>query len=437
MILTPLDGRYAEKVAELTDYLSEDALIKYRVQVEIEWLKKLGSVVGFQAENLNIVCDESGVSGVKAFEAELKHDVKAVEVWIGQRLKANGRDDLVPFVHFGRTSEDINSLAYALMLRDALEKCIGPLFVEVLNKLNDLANESRSMAMVARTHGQLASPTTFGKEVAVFVHRLKRQIDHIQHQKIYAKFSGATGTLAADKIAYPEIDWNKTMAEFIEQFGIMYNPVTTQIEPHDWIARLSNELALANTILIDLCRDFWQYISLGYINQKTIDNEVGSSTMPHKVNPIDFENAEANFGISNALLRHFAEKLPISRMQRDLSDSSVMRAHSEAYGHMLIALKSIKAGLAKIAPNPDAMSADLRDRWELLTEPIQTVMRKNGISDAYDQMKALSRGKSITAEDLHSFISALAISDEDKSVLLNLTPESYIGYSEMLSTLTD
>ena len=439
--LTPLDGRYYDRVSELTDYLSEDALIKYRVIVEIEWLKYFLNITNKTAnsgllttldklvDSFNEVnCDE-----IRNIESQTKHDVKAVELWIGNVLKDAGHEYAVPYIHFGRTSEDINNVAYALMLRDVRKDVIVPNLNQIIETLHELAVKNSDSAMMARTHGQPATPTTFGKEIAVFSHRLNRQVKNIENVEILAKFSGATGTYSADKVAYPDVNWTEVMNNFVISLGLTYNPVTTQIEPHDWIARLNNELALSGSILIDFARDMWQYISVGYVKQIVTAGEVGSSTMPHKVNPIDFENAESNFGVANALLNHLSAKLPISRLQRDLSDSSALRSLSTAYGHYLLALKSLQKGLSKIEANPDKMLDDLKDEWELLAEAVQTVMRKNGILDAYDQMKNMSRGKQLTKEALRDFIQALDIDDNDMQTLLELTPESYTGLASNLA----
>lgn len=424
--LTPLDGRYYDSVKDLVAYLSEDALIVYRVKVELAWLVFLGETVGFEAASAVKSLAAPDIAAIKEIESRVKHDVKAVEMWIGEQLQHIGRDDLVPYVHFGRTSEDINNIAYALMLRDARDKVMIPAIDQTLTLLESVCGEAK-LPMLAHTHGQPATPTTLNKELSVFTHRLSAQKLNIQLVAITAKCNGATGTMAADMIAYPAIDWQTEMQKFVTSLGLEYTATTTQIEPHDWIARLSNENALFNTISIDLCRDIWQYISMGYLKQRVVSGEVGSSTMPHKVNPIHFENAEANFGLANALFRHFAEKLPISRLQRDLSDSSVLRAQSEAYGHMLVALTSLRRGLQKIEPDAAVMSRELDAHWELLTEAVQTVMRKHGIADAYEQMKQLSRGQKITKESLHEAVQQLAIPDDDKQRLLALTPQTYVG----------
>jgi adenylosuccinate lyase len=441
--LTPLDGRYYDRVKALVPYLSENALISYRVKVEITWLKKIviiakssidDSVVKF-LDTVEAEFSNEDAAEVRKIEAEINHDVKAVEIWLAKRLRDENFDDLAPYIHFARTSEDINNIAYALMVRDARDKVIVPSIESVTNRLKDLSQSEKNSVMLARTHGQSATPTTMGKEFAVYYNRTILQLNYIKNVNILAKFSGATGTYAADLIAFPNIDWQNEMKQFVESFGLEFNPVTTQIEPHDWLARLCNEMRLEATILIGLARDCWQYISAGYLAQTVKVDEVGSSTMPHKVNPIDFENAEANLGLACALLSHMSDKLPISRLQRDLSDSSVMRAISEAFGHYLLAVKSLEKGLLKVSGNTDAMSADIVNEWALLTEAIQTIMRKNGIADAYEQMKQISRGKQISEIEIKQFIDGLDIDDDDKNRLRELTPTSYIGLAPQLADI--
>ena len=443
--LTPLDGRYKSKIEPLVAFLSESALIKHRLFVEIAWLKYLceqirkpidGEITA-KLDDLIINFSETNCTEVREIEKSISHDVKAVEIWISDRLKDWNQESLIPFVHFSRTSEDINNVAYALMLKDARDNVLLPKLAEVCAVLEKMATECANMPMLSHTHGQPASPTTFGKEIAVFAHRLSVQIEYITSTKIQAKFNGATGTFGADVVAYPEIDWPMLMKSFVETLGLDYNPLTTQIESHDWIARLNNEIALSGTIAIDLCRDFWAYISLGYLKQTVAKGQVGSSTMPHKVNPIDFENAESNFGLANALLRHLSEKLPISRLQRDLSDSSALRSLSTAYGHFYLALQSLERGLSKVYADPGQMTADLVNEWAVLTEAVQTIMRKNGIPDAYNQMKDLSRGKPLDKETLHAFIQGLDIDDKDKQVLLDLTPQTYIGLASNLAKILE
>lgn len=438
--LTPLDGRYSKKVSVLTPYLSEFGFFKYRLLVEAQWLVFLCSILGkeLDGKTTKLLADwaqnfsADDYQQIKSIEDQTNHDVKAIEIWLGQKLTSAGNSELVSLVHFGRTSEDINSLAYSLMLRDCRQEVLLPMLNNLLASLKTHANAAKSMPMLARTHGQPASPSTLGKEFKVFELRLQTQIKHLLDVKLYAKFSGATGTYAADALAYPNIDWPKQMQSFVSTFNVEFNPVTTQIEPHDYIARLCNETQLLGTILTDLSRDIWQYISFGYLSQKVVANEVGSSTMPHKVNPINFENAEANFGIAGALLRHLAEKLPISRLQRDLSDSSALRNVSEAFGHFVVALDSLQTGLAKISPNQTTMLADLDQHWPVLTEAIQTILRKNGHIDAYEQIKKLSRGASLDHAAISDIISKLDIPEADKKLLQNLAPAKYIGLADKL-----
>jgi adenylosuccinate lyase len=441
--LTPLDGRYASRIQDLLPYLSEDALAKHRVIVEIRWLQHICETINKPiSKRIDSLLDTTikdfssdDAVAIQSIEADVKHDVKAVEIWLGDLLKANGANELVPLVHFGRTSEDINNLSYALMIKTARDEVMVPAMLSIRDQLAQLSDATAEYPMLSRTHGQPATPTTLGKEINVFGYRLTNQISHIASVVVLGKCNGATGTYAADLVAFSDIDWQRVMKEFVETLGLSFNPLTTQIEPHDWIARLCNELSLANTILIDLSRDFWQYISMGYLKQAVVSGEVGSSTMPHKVNPIDFENAEANFGVSSALLRHLAEKLPISRLQRDLSDSSALRSISEALGHQLLALKSLGKGLSKVSGNQQAMLDDLSNEWVVLTEAVQTVMRKHGITDAYDQMKALSRGKELDHTTIRAIITALNIPQDDKKRLLALTPELYIGDAVILAGL--
>ena len=439
--LTPLDGRYYNKVEPLVSYLSESALIKYRVLVEVVWLKLLCAQLGKpisedvtkKLDELVANFDESNCQQVREIEKSINHDVKAVEIWLCDRLNEINQPSLIPFVHFGRTSEDINNVAYALMLKGAKESVLLPKLVNTQTILVKMASDYADMPMLSRTHGQPASPTTFGKEVAVFARRLSTQIENIKNVPVLAKFNGATGTFGADFVAYPDIDWPTVMKSFIESLGLEYNPLTTQTEPHDWIARLNNEFALSASIATDLCRDFWAYISMGYLKQIVDPSQVGSSTMPHKVNPIDFENAESNFGLANALLRHLSEKLPISRLQRDLSDSSALRSLSTAYGHYYLALDSLELGLSKVYADSEQMIVDLKNEWSVLTEAVQTIMRKNGISDAYNQMKDLSRGNPLSKEALQGFIQSLDIDNNDKQTLLNLSPENYTGLASILA----
>lgn len=445
--LSPLDGRYHAKVEPLRFYFSEFALIRYRVQVEVAWLNALASEPGIAeiapfttatANQLaNVVTQFSVADGdaVKAIEATTNHDVKAVEYWLKENLHENAEIvSASEFIHFACTSEDINNLAHGLMLKSSLMDIMVPALDRIINTLSELAHQLANIPMLARTHGQPATPTTMGKEIANVVFRLQRSRKQLVAVEILGKINGAVGNFNAHLAAYPQIDWEKFAQNFVEQVGLTFNPYTTQIEPHDTIAELFNAYARINTILLDLNRDIWAYISLGYFKQKTKPNEVGSSTMPHKVNPIDFENSEGNLGIANALLHHLSEKLPISRWQRDLTDSTVLRNMGVALGHTLLAYDSCLKGLSKLEINPERIHSDLDNAWEVLAEPIQTVMRRYGIANPYEQLKALTRGKDgITKDILHQFIAHLQIPDEEKQRLIAMTPHSYIGKASTLA----
>ncbi len=438
--LSPLDGRYAEKMGKLRSHFSEYGLIKNRVRVEVEWLKALAQspdiveIAPFSAATLSeldsVVAhfSEDDAQAVKEIEARTNHDVKAMEYWLKQRFAAN--KEVVKsseFIHFACTSEDINNLSHALMLKDAREEVLLPALDQIIERLRKLAHDLAELPMLSRTHGQPASPTTLGKEVANITARLIRARARIAAVSLTAKFNGAVGNYNAHLSAYPELDWEGFNRAFIESFGLEFNPYTIQIEPHDAMAELFDAMARANSILLDADRDIWMYISLGYFKQKTKAGEIGSSTMPHKVNPIDFENSEGNLGLANAVLRHLSEKLPLSRMQRDLTDSTVLRNMGVAFGHSLLAYDSCLKGLGKLEANPAALAADLDACWEVLAEPVQTVMRRFGIENPYEQLKELTRGKGITPEALQQFIQGLAIPEADKARLLTMTPASYIG----------
>lgn len=439
--ITPIDGRYADKVKELRGIVSEYGLMKYRVTVEALWLKMLGSGIlpdtaplSEDAKNaLDSLVDSFGIEQaeeVKQIESTLNHDVKSVEVWLTKKLSEDDFSQYKSLVHFGCTSEDINNLSYALMLNDVITKVVLPQTQAIIDALDDVSIANADTPMLARTHGQPASPVTLGKELRVFAERLQKASDALAGIEILGKFNGATGGYSAATIAYPEVDWPAVSKEFVEDYlGLSFNPVTTQIEPHDWMSRVFSETALINTILTDLSTDLWHYISLEYFVQLPVQGEVGSSTMPHKINPINFENAEGNFGVANALLSHLATKLPQSRLQRDLSDSTAQRSLSEAFAHSLIGYKSLQKGLASIKPNPEKMAQDLNNNWAVLTEAIQSVMRRYGSTDAYDQMKAASRGKVITEQTYKEIVSALDLPEEAKHSLLDLTPATYIGRS--------
>lgn len=438
--LSPVDGRYCEKVNELRNIFSEYGLIRYRILVEVRWLQRLSDepeiaelapLTSVMKDVLNHIVDNFSIDDaerVKKIEATTNHDVKAVEYFIREKLGDGPETQaLKDFLHFGCTSEDINNLSYALMLRSARVDVLIPQMRELRSKLSALAKENAGLPMLSRTHGQTASPTTLGKEIANVIARLDRTQKQFANCEILGKFNGAVGNYNAHTIAYPDVDWPGIAHRFIESLGIMPNAYTTQIEPHDWTAEYSHALMRYNTILIDFSRDIWGYISLGYFKQKVTRDEVGSSTMPHKVNPIDFENAEGNFGMANAMLGHFAEKLPISRWQRDLTDSTVQRNFGSAVGHVLIALKSLSKGIDRLEVNSAAISADISNAWEVLGEAVQTVMRRYGIPEPYEKLKGLTRGQAVSKEILQDFIKTLDIPDEEIERLLALSPESYIG----------
>ena len=438
--LSPTDGRYSEKVDELRDLFSEYGLIRFRVLVEIRWLqcladepaiKELGPISSVMKGVLNNIVDDFSIDDaeqVKTIEASTNHDVKAVEYFIREKLGDGPETQpLKDFLHFSCTSEDINNLAYALMLRSARSGVLLPKMRELRNRLQAMAREHAELPMLSRTHGQTASPTTLGKEFANVVARLERAQKQFAAVEILGKFNGAVGNYNAHVVAYPDTDWQAISHRFIESLGVQPNAYTTQIEPHDWTAEYSHALLRYNTILIDFARDIWGYISLGYFKQKVARDEVGSSTMPHKVNPIDFENAEGNLGMANAMLGHFAEKLPISRWQRDLTDSTVQRNFGVATGYIVIALQSLQKGVGKLQVNHDAIHADVSGAWEILAEAVQTVMRRYGIPEPYEKLKALTRGHAVTREVLLEFVDTLDIPDSEKQRLLELTPETYIG----------
>jgi len=445
--LSPLDGRYHAKVAALSEYFSEYALIRYRVQVEVEWLKALAAEPAIaevppfsRATAKRLTAEASGfqaqdAEAVKAIEARTNHDVKAIEYWLRERL-ADVPEVLrvTQFIHFACTSEDINNLCHALMAQQARERVLLPTLDRIIEKLTSLAHALAELPMLSRTHGQPATPTTLGKEMANFVYRLRRARARIAAVELTAKINGAVGNYNAHLAAYPEFDWEAFARGFVERFGLTFNPYTTQIEPHDCLAELFDAVAAANTVLLDLDRDMWGYISLGYFKQRLKAGEVGSSTMPHKVNPIDFENSEGNIGLANALFHHLSSKLPVSRWQRDLSDSTVLRNTGVAFGYCLLAWGSLLQGLEKLDADPARLKEDLELSWEVLAEPIQTVMRRWGIADPYEQLKALTRGKDrITRETLQAFIRGLNIPESEKARLLALTPATYTGLAAVLA----
>jgi adenylosuccinate lyase len=444
--LSPVDGRYAEKVQSLRNIFSEYGLIRYRVLVEIRWLQRLSDeadivelapLTSVMKDVLNHIVDDFSIDDaerVKKIEATTNHDVKAVEYFIREKLGDGPETEaLKDFLHFGCTSEDINNLSYALMLRSARADILIPKMRDLRNKLKKLAAEHAGLAMLSRTHGQTASPTTLGKEIANVIARLDRAQKRFAECEILGKFNGAVGNYNAQFVAYPNAAWPGIAERFVESLGITPNPYTTQIEPHDWTAEYSHAVMRYNTVLIDFSRDIWAYISLGYFKQKVAKNEVGSSTMPHKVNPIDFENAEGNLGMANAMLGHFADKLPISRWQRDLTDSTVQRNLGTAVAHVLIALQSLTKGVEKLEVNPAAIATDISNAWEVLGEAVQTVMRRYGIPEPYEKLKALTRGQAVTKEILHGFIRTLDIPEDEIKRLLELTPESYTGLAKDLA----
>ena len=438
--ISAVDGRYRSKSAPLAPFFSEFALIKYRTEVEIRWLQQLAvnpaiKETGILSDGGARLLDElisnfdlSDAQRIKDIESTTNHDVKAVEYFIKEKL-AN-REDLrsqLEFVHFACTSEDINNLAYAMMLNNCREKVLVPVMKEIVASLTDMARHYSEQPMLSRTHGQTASPTTVGKEFANVVYRLRRQLSQFSNNEILGKINGAVGNFNAHISAYPDIDWSAQAKTFVESLGLSWNPYTTQIEPHDYIAELFAALNRFNTVLIDFDRDVWGYISLGYFNQKTVAGEVGSSTMPHKVNPIDFENSEGNLGMANAILQHLAEKLPVSRWQRDLTDSTVLRNMGSGIAHSLIGYQALQKGLGKLELNSDALLADLNQSWEVLAEPIQTVMRRYGIEQPYEKLKQLTRGQAITRETLRQFIDTLSLPEDVKERLKAMSPATYLG----------
>ena len=438
--VSPIDGRYGSKTEDLRAIFSEFGLIRHRVKVEIRWLQALAGhndileipTLSEHANNiLNGIVDnfsEEDARRVKNIERTTNHDVKAVEYFLKEKIAGNEElESISEFIHFACTSEDINNLSHALMLREGRGQVLLPYVDEVIEGVKYLAQQLADQPILSRTHGQPASPSTMGKEMANVVYRLQRQREQIAAVQLMGKINGAVGNYNAHLAAYPEIDWPAFAKQFVESLGISWNPYTIQIEPHDYIAELFHALSRFNTILIDLSRDIWSYISLGYFKQKTVAGEVGSSTMPHKVNPIDFENAEGNLGIANALFGHLAEKLPISRWQRDLTDSTVLRNLGVGFAHTSIALQSLLKGLSKLEANGDAMLDDLNQNWEVLAEPIQTVMRRYGIEKPYEKLKELTRGQRITPEELQTFVDSLDIPEQAKESLKRLTPMSYIG----------
>ena len=437
--ISPIDGRYSAKTGPLKAIFSEYGLIKYRLLIEVRWLEamsknsQISEVPEFSLKSKNVlsnIVDNFSLADakvIKEIEKTTNHDVKAVEYYLKEKVSSNPElQNVNEFIHFACTSEDINNLSHALMLEDGRQVLLNEMR-KTLNLITDLAKDNADVAMLSRTHGQTASPTTLGKEMANFSYRLMRQIEQLEEVKIMGKFNGAVGNFNAHISAYPNLDWPNTSKNFIESLGINYAPYSSQIETHDYIAEYFHALNRFNTILIDFCRDVWGYISLGYFTQKTIEGEVGSSTMPHKVNPIDFENAEGNLGLAIALGEHFATKLPISRWQRDLTDSTVLRNLGVSCAHCLISYASISKGISKLEVNQDKLIDDLNEAWEVLAEPIQTVMRRYGVKNPYEKLKSLTRGKKIDAKILADFIGSLDIPEDAKEELRKLTPMNYIG----------
>ena len=443
--ISPLDGRYAAKIDPLREIFSEYGLIERRLYVEVRWLQKLSStpaiveVESFDqaaTDHLQAIIDAfdlDAAQAIKAIERTTNHDVKAIEYFLKDSLKTNvSLDHASEFVHFACTSEDINNLSHALMLRDGIP-VITHEMRGMIAAIDALASQYSDLSMLSRTHGQTASPTTLGKEMANVSARLRRQLAGVESITPLGKFNGAVGNFNAHLSAYPDVDWPQLSQEFVESLGLEWNPMTTQIEPHDYMAELFQAICRFNTILIDFDRDVWSYISLGYFKQRTIEGEIGSSTMPHKVNPIDFENSEGNLGLANAVLAHLSEKLPMSRWQRDLTDSTVLRNMGVGFGYSLLAYTATLKGISKLEVNPARLAEDLDNSWEVLAEPIQTVMRRYGIPEPYEKLKALTRGQAITRDTLHAFIKTLELPNETKTQLLALTPANYVGLAQKLT----
>jgi len=445
LAISPLDGRYADKVEYLSQYFSEAALIRYRVLIELEWFihlfneVKLKGTKPLKPTELRILrdiyeqFDTVGANRVKEIEKTTNHDVKAVEYFIKEELKGGPVEKYLEFLHFACTSEDINNLAYACMIRDFLEREYVPVLSGLVQEIYQIAKDYKGLAMLSRTHGQPATPTTLGKEMINYVARLEREMEiAVSSEYLLGKMNGAVGNFNAHVVAYPEVNWMDASKKFVQALGIGVNMYTTQIEPHDCYADVFDVAKRLNNIVLDFNKDMWMYISMGYFKQKAVKGEVGSSTMPHKVNPIDFENSEGNLGIANALLEHLSSKLPVSRLQRDLSDSTAQRNIGTAFVYSILAYRSTIKGLSKSEVNKKVISDDLKDRWELLAEPIQVVLRKNMVGGAYEKLKDLTRGKDVNKAIVQKFIKSLKIPAADKNRLLKLTPENYIGLAEKL-----
>ena len=451
--INPIDGRYGDKTAELRPYFSEFGLIYYRVYVEIRWFQFLASqqkikelpALGDEENNflekLIVDFDETEAAIVKSNEATTNHDVKAVEYYLKSKFVGSGISSLqknIEFIHFACTSEDINNLSHALMLKDGRDNVLRPLMDELNQKLAEFARDYANLPMLSRTHGQTATPTTLGKEFANVVARLRRQVKQLGAVQIMGKINGAVGNLNAHQVTYPDLDWLAMSEQFVSSLGIIWNPYTTQIEPHDYMAEMFQAMSRFNTILIDFNRDIWSYISIGYFKQRKIEGETGSSTMPHKVNPIDFENSEGNLGIANAIFGHLSEKLPISRWQRDLTDSTVLRNMGTGLAYSLLSYKSTLKGLGKLEINPSALAEDLNRSWEILAEPIQTIMRRHGVEEPYEKLKELTRGQSLKQESIEQMLETLDIPESARTLIRELTPMNYTGLaSELVEKLLD
>lgn len=440
--LSPIDGRYGDKTIELRTIFSEYGLLKYRVQVEVQWLQKLASQVEISevpalsqsaTNHLNQIVEQFDINDaerIKEIEKTTNHDVKAVEYFLKEKVSSHEELHAInEFIHFACTSEDINNLSYALMLKEAKESVLIPYWKKIIETISAQAKNYRDLPLLSRTHGQPATPSTIGKEFANVAYRLQRQLKQLQTVEILGKINGATGNYNAHIVAYPQVDWHQFSEEFVNSLDLKWNPYTTQIEPHDYIAEFFDCVARFNTIMIDFNRDIWGYISLNHFKQKTIAGEIGSSTMPHKVNPIDFENSEGNLGIANAIMSHLGSKLPISRFQRDLTDSTVLRNLGVGIGYAIIAYQSTLKGLSKLEVNQEYLLDELNRNWEVLAEPIQTVMRRYGIEKPYEKLKELTRGKRVDAEGMKQFIDSLDLPENEKSRLKQLTPANYIGYA--------
>ena len=451
--INPIDGRYGDKTAELRPYFSEFGLIYYRVYVEIRWFQFLASqqkikelpALGDEENNflekLIVDFDETEAAIVKSNEATTNHDVKAVEYYLKSKFVGSGISSLeknIEFIHFACTSEDINNLSHALMLKDGRDNVLRPLMDELNQKLAEFARDYANLPMLSRTHGQTATPTTLGKEFANVVARLRRQVKQLGAVQIMGKINGAVGNLNAHQVTYPDLDWLAMSEQFVSSLGIIWNPYTTQIEPHDYMAEMFQAMSRFNTILIDFNRDIWSYISIGYFKQRKVEGETGSSTMPHKVNPIDFENSEGNLGIANAIFGHLSEKLPISRWQRDLTDSTVLRNMGTGLAYSLLSYKSTLKGLGKLEINPTALAEDLNRSWEILAEPIQTIMRRHGVEEPYEKLKELTRGQSLKQESIEQMLETLDIPESARALIRELTPMNYTGLaSELVEKLLD